>query len=395
MAPIRTFVSAFLSLLVVTGAVSVPLTDYDVIVVGGGPSGLSALSGVVRVQRKALLIDSGVYRNDPTREMHDVLGNDGTPPAEFRALAREQILKYPTAQILNGTVESITPMGGNYSSFTVTDNSGKNYTARKIVLGTGVRDVLPATPGLQEAWGKGVFWCPWCDGYEHREQPFGIIGNLSDVLGSVLETNTLYSDVIAFVNGTQTPQGEVQATSQHEGWEEQLKAWNIKIENRTIAALERLQDGSIHRNRTTDTQFDKFRVHFTTGEPVDRSAFIVNFPTTQYSSLPAKMHLDVADGKITVTSGMRTNQTGVFAIGDANNDSSTNVPHALFSGKRAAVYIHGKYTPVHCESPRRLLTKLCHSGNVSRRFAVQGLQARYLVPPRIGEGSCSCDWREP
>ncbi|KAJ5369687.1 uncharacterized protein N7496_005779 [Penicillium cataractarum] len=344
MAPgIVTFLSVFLSLWTLIAAESsIPKTDYDVIVVGGGPAGLSALSGVSRVRRTALLFDNQQYRNGPTRNMHDVIGNDGTPPAEFRALAREQILKYPTAHIKNGTVKSITPIGTNeVSAFSVVDASGKNYTARKIVLGTGMRDVLPDTSGLQEAWGKGIFWCPWCDGYEHRDQPFGILGNLSDVLGSVLEVNTQFSDIIAFVNGTQTPAGEAQATASHEDWREQLKAWNIKIENRTIASIERLQDGETHQNKTADMQFDKFLVHFTTGEPVERNAFITNFAAVQRSSLPYQMHLNVTKEKINVdASGMRTNVTGVYAVGDANSDGSTNVPHAMYSGKKAAVYLH-------------------------------------------------------
>ncbi|KAJ5585614.1 uncharacterized protein N7459_005414 [Penicillium hispanicum] len=342
MAPrLATILSAFL-LWTAAAADSIPKTDYDVIVVGGGPSGLSALSGVSRVRRSALLFDNQQYRNAPTREMHDVIGNDGTPPAQFRGLAREQISKYPSAHFTNSTVLSIVPVGeDSFSSFIVSDDTGKNYTSRKIVLGTGLRDVLPDTPGLKEGWGKGIFWCPWCDGWEHRDQPFGIIGNLSDVLGSVLETNTLFSDIIAFVNGTQTPQGEAQATSQHEGWEEQLKAWNVKIDNRTISSIQRLQDGAVVQNKTTDQQFDKFRVHFTTGDPIDRNAFIVNFPAVQRSDLPRKMHLNVTNEKIDVNiNGMRTSETGVFAVGDANSDGSTNVPHAMFSGKRAAVYIH-------------------------------------------------------
>jgi thioredoxin reductase len=278
--------------------------------------------------------------------MQEFLSNfvqSGTPPAAFRTLAREQIAKYPTAHFTNETVESIVPLGqGEFSAFTVTDSQGKNYTARKIVLGTGVRDVLPPTPGLQEGWGKGIFWCPWCDGYEHRDQPFGMIGDITDMLSNVLETHTLYDDIIAFVNGSQTADGEARATAKVADWKEQLAAWNTTIDNRTISSIERLRDGGKNRDEGADAQFDKFRLHFTTGEPVERNALIVNFPTVQTSSLPAKMNLEIVSNKINVTSGMRASEAGVFAVGDANSDGSTNVPHAMSSGKKAAVYLHGK-----------------------------------------------------
>ena len=161
------------------------------------------------------------------------------------------------------------------------------------------------------------------------------------MLSNVLETHTLYSDIIAFVNGSQTADGEAKATAKVEDWKEQLAAWNTTIDNRTISSIERLEDGGDNRGENGDQQFDKFRLHFTTGEPVDRNAIIINVPTVQTSTLPAKMNLTIVNDKINVTSGMRASETGVFAVGDANSDGSTNVPHAMFSGKKAAVYLHG------------------------------------------------------
>lgn len=266
-------------------------------------------------------------------------------PSVFRGEARQQIARYDTVTMKNTTIVSIKPVEGdnNLTSFTATDKDGKQYTARKVVLGTGMRDDLPATPGLKEAWGRGVFWCPWCDGYEHRDQPFGVLGPLNDVLSAVIEVQTLNKDVIAFVNGTYTPDEVEKAEEKSPTWLKQLEEYNVKIDNRTIASLERLQDGGEVGKPEKGLEIDKFRVHFTEGPSVVRNAFLANFPTKQQSTLPTSMGLNVTDDKIQVDyNGMRASIEGVFAVGDANSDGSTNVPHAMWSGKRAAVSVHGK-----------------------------------------------------
>ena len=132
------------------------LPQYDCIVVGGGPSGLTAASALGRVRRSALLIDSADYRNGPTQEIHDVITRDGTPPTLFRYLAREQISVYKSVSMMNGTVETIVPEGNN-TYFTVKLSGGKQYESKKVILATGLKDDLPSTPGLATGWGKGIY----------------------------------------------------------------------------------------------------------------------------------------------------------------------------------------------------------------------------------------------
>ncbi|RLL99294.1 hypothetical protein CFD26_102765 [Aspergillus turcosus] len=341
MAPKSLLYTLFASLTVALAA-SVPQTDYEVMIIGGGPSGLSVASGLSRVRRKNVLFDSGEYRNAPTRNMHDVIGNDGAVPADFRALARSQISKYNQTTWVNQKVDSILVVTDEAKNTTYFNASvaGKAYTARKLVLGTGMKDILPDTPGLEEAWGKGVYWCPWCDGWEHRDQPFGILGSLLDVVGSVLEVYTLNTDIIAFVNGTQTPETEDALSQKYPNWEKQLEAYGVALNNETIESIERLQDGEDVRD-DEGRQFDVFRVNLADGSSVIRNAFITNFPSEQRSSIPEDLGLKMQGNKIdTNINGMRTSQAGVFAVGDANSDGSTNVPHAMFSGKRAAVFVH-------------------------------------------------------
>lgn len=189
-----------------------------------------------------------------------------------------------------------------------------------------------------------MYWCPWCDGYEHRDQPIGILGGMQDIIGSIQEIySTLNKDIIAFLNGTQVPEQEVTLQSAHPDWKAIVESYKIRLDNRTITKIEHTQNGEEHKDNE-GRQFDKFLIHFTEGEPVERNAFITNYPSEQLSSLPDQLGLKMLGGKIDTqtNAGLRTSLAGVWAIGDANSDNSTNVPHAMFSGKRAAVFAHGE-----------------------------------------------------
>ncbi|KAK3905542.1 thioredoxin reductase [Staphylotrichum tortipilum] len=329
------------------------LQEYDAIIVGGGPAGLAALSGLARVRRNVLLIDSGEYRNAPTRHMHDVLGFDGVTPAYFRWAAREQISHYTTVRMINGTVVKIAPdaaQPGKFQVFAAVSDDGSRgltLTARKIVLATGLRDILPATPGVRENWGRGIFWCPWCDGHEHADQPLGLLGSLDNVPGAVREMLTLNQDIIALVNGTSTPELRATTEAKSPGWEKYLSVHGVEVDNRTIVSITRLQegtDGSEDPSLPTAPEHDLFRVDFEEGEPVDRAAFLAAFPSEQTSKVGEEMGVNLYGGRLAAdqNAGLVTNIPGVYAIGDANSDNVTNVPHALFSGKRTAVYLHVK-----------------------------------------------------
>ncbi|KXX80753.1 Thioredoxin reductase [Madurella mycetomatis] len=352
MRAVCSLVLATLASMVTSAAVprQISTPDYDAVIIGGGPAGLSALSGLARVRRNVLLIDSGEYRNGATRHMHDVIGFDGVTPAYFRWAARQQISHYKTVTMTNGTVTRIVPGDEQNSYFVITSTGSapeqeQTVTARKVVLATGLRDILPDTPGLQENWGKGIFWCPWCDGHEHADQPLGLLGSLDNVPGAVREMVTLNNDVIAFVNGTDTPAMRATTESKSPDWERYLEIHGVRVDNRTITAITRLQNGtddtedpSLH----SSPEHDLFQVDFTEGPPVQRAAFLVSYPSEQASKVGEEMGVQLWGGRLAVdpTAGLVTNIPGVYAIGDANSDNVTNVPHAMFSGKRTAVYLH-------------------------------------------------------
>ncbi|KAL9064042.1 MAG: hypothetical protein Q9161_009125 [Pseudevernia consocians] len=311
-----------------------PLQAYDVIIVGGGPAGLSAASALGRVRRSALLIDSGVYRNAPTQEVHDVLTRDGTVPAEFRALARDQISVYPSVSMMNGTVSSIVPKNNN-TYFTTTDVEGKQYLSKKVILATGMKDLLPSTPGLAAGWGSG---CPWCDGWEHRDKPFANLGPFSAafVQNSITQT-TLNPDILMLTNGTYNDTTKAQASKDLPDWTDRLALYNISVEDRIIASFSRV-------NKNDSDYNDDFRITFTDGESIVRNAIKGNFPAELASDIPTELGLKLSnesDATVQVDHNMESSMPGVFMIGDANSDMSHSVPHAMWSGKRAVVYMHG------------------------------------------------------
>jgi len=323
-------------------SVDVPTTDYDAVIVGGGPAGLSALSALARVRRNVLMVDSGEYRNQPTRHMHDVIGFDGVTPAYYRWAAREQISHYDTVSMTNGTVSSIVSQENN-TWFTVNIDESEPVTARKIVLATGLRDLLPDTPGVKENWGNGIFWCPWCDGHEHADQGLGLIASLPEIPGLVREMLTLNEDIVALVNGTDTPEMREEAEKELPKWEEYLKLHNVTIQNGTIAAIRRLENAtSGDPSLPTYPEHDLFRVDFEGGKSIERNAFLTSYEDEQMSWVGPEMGVRLDGGRLAAdpTKGLMTNIPGVYAIGDANADNVTNVPHALFSGKRTAVFVH-------------------------------------------------------
>lgn len=313
-------------------------TDYDVVVVGGGPAGLSALSSLGRVRRRALLIDSGEYRNNHTRANHDILGIDGLPPSLFRARARDQLSRYLTTSTRNGTVISI--VSALDGSFITTLDDGQKYTSRKIVLATGIIDILPKTPGFSEAWGRGMYWCAWCDSWEHRDQSLGVLGSIEDAVFSAFQVMTMNKDIIAFVNGTDTPANRAVLDKKLPGWQQQFTKIGATLENRTIASIERLQDGNIVRNVSLWMEYDSFQLTLEDDTKIQRDSFIVSLKNRQRSYLGDKIGVKIKNERIMVNPASMLAAPGVYAVGDANNDSTTNVPHALFTGKKAGVFAH-------------------------------------------------------
>ena len=156
--------------------------EADVVVVGGGPGGLSAATWAARYRHTVVVVDSGVYRNALVEESHGYHGNDALPPATLRAAAREQLLAYPGTAIRAAHVERI---DGTADSFELATSDGA-IRARRLVLATGVTDVVPDVADFLEHYGADVYHCPACDGYEMRDRDVVVFGWSSHVVGFAL-----------------------------------------------------------------------------------------------------------------------------------------------------------------------------------------------------------------
>lgn len=155
------------------------MDQYDAVIVGGGPAGLSAALALGRARRSVLLLDGNEPRNAPTHASHNFFTRDGEHPLELRRIGRGQLAPYTTVHIQE---REIVRAEGRNGSFRLTFGNGDVIEARKLILATGVRDIMPPIDGFRQLWGKSIFACPYCDGWEHRDEPWAVLAAPSEML---------------------------------------------------------------------------------------------------------------------------------------------------------------------------------------------------------------------
>jgi thioredoxin reductase len=171
---------------------------FDVIIIGGGPAGLSAALVLARCRRRLLLCDAGGPRNARSSALHGFLSRDCIPPLELLRLGRDELRPYGV-EPRSATVRKLTHAG---DFFEATLDDHQIVHARMALIATGVRDQVPDVPGLQECYGVTVHHCPYCDGWEHRDQIIAVIGPGRPAVGLALSLKTWTSRVVLCTNGT-------------------------------------------------------------------------------------------------------------------------------------------------------------------------------------------------
>jgi thioredoxin reductase len=266
---------------------------YDVIVIGAGPAGLSAALMLGRCRRRVLVCDTGKPRNAASRALHGFLSRDGLPPLELLRIAREQMQKYETVELRD--VE-VTVAECRDSRFHVTLADGSEVESRKLLIATGVVDNLPDIPGFRELYGRSVFHCPYCDGFEVRDQPLAIYGRGERGLGLSLELTGWSRDLVLCTDGPSEIPAEGLARLDRHG---------IRIREERVVKL----DGHDRLER----------IVFADGEPLPRTALFFTTGQTQQSELASRLGCAMTD-KGTVWTGKyeATHLPGLFVAGDAS-----------------------------------------------------------------------------
>jgi thioredoxin reductase len=201
---------------------------YEAVIMGAGPAGLSAALILGRCCRRVLLCDGGEGRNARSLALYGFLSRDGTPPVELRRIAREQLARYRNIEVRDATV---TDVGRTSSGFVVRLATGETVHTGKLLLATGVVDELPPIPGLAERWGRSVFPCPYCDAYEFRGRPLGVLGRGAGAVAQARALTTWTERVTLFLS----PGGVPAAT---EADRRELATRGLRIVERPIRALE-------------------------------------------------------------------------------------------------------------------------------------------------------------
>ncbi|CAA9337257.1 MAG: Thioredoxin reductase [uncultured Nocardioidaceae bacterium] len=296
---------------------------YDVVVIGGGVAGLSAALVLARARRSVLVIDAGEPRNAPAAHAQGFLTRDGIPPAELLKLGRAEVRGYG-AEIRTGVAAAAhaTPDGG----FEVTLGDGETVHSRRLLVTTGLVDELPDIPGVRERWGRDVIHCPYCHGWEVRDQAVAVLGVSGMSVHQALMFRQWSSDVTLFLHTGSTPTNEE--------WD-QLSARGIRVVEGDVAGLvvtdDRLTGVRLASGRTFDAQAVVLAPRFVARDGVLASLGVtaVEHPSGVGAHVPT-----------TSPTGM-TAVPGVWVAGNTA-DIMAGIAASVASGSMAAAAINGE-----------------------------------------------------
>jgi thioredoxin reductase len=309
-------------------------TTWDCIVVGGGAAGLSAALVLGRARRRTLLVDVREPSNLPAEGIGGLLGHDGRPPAELYAMGRAELAAYPTVEVREGTVEGGERVDGG---FALDLAGGGRELTRRVILATGMEYRPPDLPGLAPLWGRSVFHCPFCHGWEMRDAALAVLGGGAGGLHRALLLRGWSDDLVLLSDGP----AELAADDR-----ERLSTAGVEVDERPVARLV-ARAGALAA------------VEFADGSRLERDGLLVPVTVAQRSPLAAQLGAEAAEpgpvavDPLVVDTMFRTTAQGVSAAGDVSAQLQ-QVAGAISAGSLAAVGVvqglmaeeHGLEAPV-------------------------------------------------
>jgi thioredoxin reductase len=287
---------------------------YDVVVVGGGPAGLSAALVLGRCRRRVLVCDSGTPRNAASTALHGYLTRDGIPPLELLRLGRQELEPYGI-ELRHVEVTDIAKAG---ELFEVALAQSARVHARSVLLATGVRDHLPPVPGIDECYGITVHHCPYCDGWEHREKALAVIGRGPGAAGLSLSLKVWSDRIVLCTNG---------AARLTRNQRDQLTAQQVVLRQERITRVDHA-NGNVRQ------------LLFARGEAVPCDAVFFSGTQTQQTDFAKRLGCEFnRKGAVKTDHLGETCVPGIYVVGDASRDVQFAIVAAA-EGAKAGVAIN-------------------------------------------------------
>lgn len=289
---------------------------YDCAIVGGGPAGLNAALVLGRARRSVAIIDHNRPRNAVTHASHGFITRDDVTPAEFRRIAYEEVMQYPSVRHLQTEVVAVHKAG---TGFEVIDSTGLSLQARKIILSTGVKEIFPDIEGFYPLYGKSLFNCPYCDGWELRDQPLVVVSDHPSLYHTAKLLYNWSKDLVVCTNGRDTLTDDQKT----------------RLLSKGIAVMPQPVEAFIGHNGQLD------QVWLADGTKIPRTGGFVTPKFVQ--STPFGDQLGCAKteiGGIQSDAVGRTSVPGVYTAGDSSYMMPSQVVYAAASGSRTATSVN-------------------------------------------------------